>query len=250
MRFGVAVVTIALAAVNSAAAQPASVAEPTFDVASIKPNDSASEAGSFQWRPDGLTIGNYSLSRLLQNAYGLEEFRLEGGPDWLDRDRFDVNAKASDAVSRDILLQMLQGLLRERFRLAVRREVRSAPIFNLVVARAGQLGPRLTRSSVDCRVSPAECKMNYTFDSMTIHGQPLSMLAHYLTSAVRRTVLDRTELVGPFNFSLQYNRGDKPDSPHPSLFRALEEQLGLKLESGTGPVEFLVIERAGALIPD
>jgi uncharacterized protein (TIGR03435 family) len=85
---------------------------------------------------------------------------------------------------------------------------------------------------------------------MQIQGQPISSLAHHLMSLVGRPVIDRTELTGPFNYVLQYNRGDKLDSPLPSLFAALDEQLGLKLESAQGPVEVLVIDHAGPLIPD
>lgn len=212
--------------------------------------------------PQGLTIVNYTLLRLIETAYDAHDFQIAGAQNWLTTDRFDINAKASNESkpTRDEIRLMLQALLRERFGLVVKRETRTASIYNLVVAqRDGKLGGRLTPADVDCRASDtpaatlknrASCGMTYTYDSVDIRGQPLSILVLYLSGAVRRPVVDRTGLSGSFNFFLQYNRGQKADSPHASLFTAIKEMLGLRLESAKGPVEFIVIERASQPSPD
>lgn len=248
----------ALADQNAGASGPA----PVFEVASVKPNKWGTLNASFQWTPQGVRIVNYTLLRLLEAAYTVRDFQISGGPDWLTTGHFDVNAKASDesTPSRDEIRLMLQALLRERFGLITRRETRTVPIYNLVLARQdGILGKYLIRAEVNCLApetpnttlrNPALCGLNYTYDSQEVHGRPLSSLVTSLTVSVRRRVVDRTGLTGTFNFFLQYNRGQKLDSPHPSLFTALEEQLGLRLESAKGPVEFIVIEKASQPTPD
>jgi uncharacterized protein (TIGR03435 family) len=249
-------------------AQTPSVADTTnlaFEVASVKPNPSGDRAGGFGRSPVGLTITNYSLLRLISNAYGVQEFQIVGGPRWMDTDRFDVVAKAPEGShpSPQELFLMLQSLLADRFNLRVRRETKLGPTYSLVVARSdGTLGEHL-RSGVDCAVAetsirrdPDKCGMRYEFGAMHMRGMTLGPLLEMLKSLVRRPVIDRTGLTGGFDYDLKSDAlsrgllGDVADATAPSLFSALQEQLGLKLESQQGPVETLAIEHAEPPTPD
>jgi uncharacterized protein (TIGR03435 family) len=225
-----------------------------FEVASVKPNTLGGAAGNFAVSPGGLTITNYSLLRLISNAYGLHEYLIVGGPSWRDTDRFDVMAKAAEGSrpSRQELNLMLQSLLADRFNLRVRRDTTLGPVYSLVIARTdGTLGPHLRRSAVDCAVAPEsirgdldKCGRRYGFDSVQERGMPLAPVVGFLESLVKRPVIDRTGLTGPFDLDLEYSRDGSTDSPKPSIFTALQEQLGLKLVPEQGPVETLVIEHA------
>jgi uncharacterized protein (TIGR03435 family) len=163
---------------------------------------------------------------------------------------------------------MLRSLLAERFHVAVHMETRELPIYALVVARRdGKLGPQL-HPSEDCTALPRRtslCGGRATPGHLTFGGMPISALFQpALLREVQRTVVDRTGLTGFFDGSLQWTPGEArvlafgdppPDTPPPivdgpSIFTALEEQLGLKLEPGRGPVEVLVIDRVDHLIPD
>jgi uncharacterized protein (TIGR03435 family) len=184
----------------------------------------------------------------------MHEFQIVGGPNWKNTERFDVIAKAAEGSypSRQELNLMLQSLLADRFKLRVRRDTAIGPIYSLVVARTdGTLGPHLRRSAVDCLVAPASirsdpdrCGLRYEFDSVHERGIPLAPVVAFLESLVKRPVVDRTGLTGPFDLDLEYNRDGSATSPKPSIFTALQEQLGLKLEAVQGPVETLVIEYA------
>jgi uncharacterized protein (TIGR03435 family) len=226
-----------------------------FDVDSVKPNTSAGLAASMGMTPTGVTLINLTLERLMLQAFGLEDFQIIGGPNWLRSDRFDVIAKAAEGStpSRVEINQMLQQLLIERFKLVIRRETKQSPIYALTVVKAGALGERLRQSAVDCaspdtpaavRRDRAQCDLRYGYESIEARGMPLTLLTESLASHVRRPIVDRTGLKGGFDFSIQYNRAGAPDSPHPSIFGAFEEQLGLKLESTTGPVDVLTIDKA------
>jgi uncharacterized protein (TIGR03435 family) len=234
-------------------------------VASVKPNPSGDPAGGIGRSPVGYTITNYSLLRLISNADQLQEFQIVGGPSWMKTDRFDVVAKAAEGSkpSSQELVLMLQSLLADRFNLLVRRETKLGPTYSLVVARSdATLGEHL-RSGVDCaaaetsiRRDPDKCGMRYERDAMHMRGMSLEPLIIFIVSVVRRPVIDRTGLTGGFDFDLTYApislgiSGDVADSTAPSFVSALQEQLGLKLESHQGPVETLVIEQADHPTPD
>jgi uncharacterized protein (TIGR03435 family) len=234
----------------------------SFEVASVKPNPLDSQAGGFSRNANGLTIFNYSLWRLIVSAYGIEDFQLSGASDWIKNEKFDVVAKAADGSTHSPLelSQMLQSLLAERFKLTVRRETRSAPVYWLVPAKTGgTLGSDLHRAKIDCRApetpaasqrDPAQCGLSYGYSTINAHGMPLDPLVGTVSSLVKRPVVDKTGLTGGFDYSLHYNRAGAPDSPDPSIFGALEEQLGLKLEDQRGPVDFIVIEHAERPTPD
>ena len=262
---------------------------PGFEVASIKPNNSDSGISGSRLQPDGsYVVTNASLRALIMSAHGLnsvtERYRLVGGPGWIDSERFDVRAKGPEKVSGVEVRQMLRSLLEARFRLVVRRETRDSPMYALVLARRdGRTGPDLTTSSLDCASAEVltlgpgsgsggagsdtkRCGFASTYDGRggMISGgrRPIGDLAEALHARLSRPVVDRTGLTGAYDFTLRWTPEtlanlprDPSVTPGPmndgtSLLAALEEQLGLKLESQRGPLEYVVIERVEPLIPD
>ncbi len=250
--------TVAAVAGTIAMAQgpPDSRVNTEFDAASIKPNNSGSGRTSVSMPPRGTyRAENVPLRELIVDAHHVRRFQVEGGPDWLDRDRFDITARTGDGALPDRMHVMLQTLLAERFGLVVHRETRERPIYALMVAREdGVASAGLVRSTC-----PDGCGMgtNATNGSVVLNakGESMVRLAEWLGNRVDRLVADRTGLTGSYDFELRFTRddalgsGDVPAGAT-SVFTALREQLGLKLESLRGPVEFLIIDRATRPLPD
>ena len=249
----------------------------SFEVASVKPNKSGETTSFLQPRPGGnFAVGNMTLRGLIMFAYGIQGFQLVGGPDWVATERFDITAKAAADVPPTPLGQtspealMLRSLLEDRFRLSVHRETRDLPIYALVLARAdGRLGPRLRQTTSD------DCKKRFEAagkagdtpippggpvcgwrplgsDELAAGALPMNEFARFLNVVSGRTVVDRTGLTGVWDFDLKWSRPNapNPDPDRPSIFTALQEQLGLRLDATTGPVEVLVIDRVERLIPE
>ena len=247
---------------------------PSFEVASIKPNTSVT--APFVGGAGGPTIGirgnrfvaTASLRDIIRYAYQLESYQaLEGGPRWID-DRFDITAVVPDAASApDAHRPMLRTLLAERFKLSVRTTSKEQSVYALVPSRRdGRPGPALTKSTTDCsasspRATTAEdyrqlgkpiCDMVYLPFRARMQGsaRTIADLARFLSRVpiIGVPVLDRTGLQGAFDFDLIYAPErpgvDTPRGPGdpPSLFVAIEEQLGLRLERTRGAVDVLVIE--------
>jgi uncharacterized protein (TIGR03435 family) len=189
----------------------------TFDVVSVKPNNSVGQGGEISRRNGGLYIVNQSLRTLIQFAYQLQPSQLVDAPDWVDRERFDVDARSSvktpltrlGETSQESL--MFRAVLAERFGLRVRREARPLEIFALVVARGdGRLGSNLRRPANDfCERRfqaikagtplPDDgqvCGIRGSNDQLTAGAFPLDAFATFLSSRVRRIVIDRTSLAG------------------------------------------------------
>jgi len=189
-----------------------------------------------------------------------------GAPEWVDRDRFDIQARGPQGALESEAPRRLQSLLAERFALKVHRETRDRPIYALVLARAnGSLGPRLRQSQVP---SASDLGNNQCTPpgppgpfNMRLCGVTMASLAElYLQMYTDRTIVNRTGLTGGFDLALHFDNKPIPGtgpgggftaSPQPaeaaatdvvSIFTALEEQLGLKLESQTGPAKVLVID--------
>jgi uncharacterized protein (TIGR03435 family) len=240
-------------------------------VASVKPNKSMSSNASMMPAPGGRFVAtNASLTNLISMAYDIPFFRLVGGASRLT-DRFDIVAKMPERVGLGRIPLMLRTLLAERFNLKAHNETREQPIYALVLAkRDGRFGPELRRSDADCEairaaratsrpdlappptVAPLRCSSSMTFGRLTIRDMPLDTLANSLSGMVGRVVFDRTALAGNFNLSLRYapDGTDSAQSQDPSIFTALQEQLGLKLESTKGPVDVLVIDHVEQPTPD
>jgi uncharacterized protein (TIGR03435 family) len=252
-----AVLSLTVASILLLDAQaPATPQKMSFEVASVKANKSGDASSAINNKAGGrFEAVNARLRSLVLEAYHLQGFQLVNAPDWIGTARFDVMAKAEKEITYDEARPMLQALLAERFGLVVHKETRDLPIYALVVARAdGKLGPQLTKADVDCtnptnRSSaplPIPCgigiNMPSTGATMNIGSTPISKLAPALSVLVDRTVVDRTTLIGPFNGRLTWSENQAPDATGASLFTALQEQLGLKLEPTHGPVEVLVID--------
>jgi uncharacterized protein (TIGR03435 family) len=249
--------------------------QPAFEVASVKANKSGAPGGSFGGRPGGqLVVTNNTVRNIVRNSYGLQDFQIVGGPDWMSTDRFDIIAKAaSDAPPSEMLL-MAQRLLADRFGLVAHRETREIDIYALVMARADRRpGAELRPAAVDCaalvaasrrpggpplpRTAPGDrpvCGMQTAPGRMMAGGYALPDVARNLSNFAGRMVVDRTGLTGTFDLSVTWTPDQMPagglppgapaiDPNGPSLFTALQEQLGLKLEGTRGPVEVLVIDR-------
>ncbi len=256
-------VVFAVAAATPFAQSPSSPSpQSAFEIASIKPNRSGlSNSGSTTRAGGGYVGTNLTLHQLVTEAYRLRPFQVIGGPGWIKIDRFDINAKAPEGTTGRPDT-MLKTLLIDRFKLRVHNETKEQQIYALVLTRDDKrLGPKLTLSTKECGASGVSCGMNVnasgTSGTLTGIGQPLSRLATALSGfAVDGLVVDRTGLTGTFDIELQWT----PDSLRsaaaavggegPSLFTALQEQLGLKLESTRGPVEYLVIDSAEQPTPD
>ena len=282
--------TLAIAfAVLAAAAELVAQAPPApadaFDVATIKPNTSGEAVMGLRRLPDGFTATNAPVAALIGIAYELQPFQSTGGPDWLTTDRFDVTAKFHEAGDRGTkaVARALQALLADRFTLAVHWETRERPVYALTMARADRtLGPNLKPSPIDCEARQAEaaaaarkgrpapplpastsdsvpCGMRNTGERILFGGYPLSLWITNIGNELGRMVIDRTGLTGPWTFELRYARqrppapGTEPppaDPNAPSIFTAVQEQLGLKLEAVTAPVPMLVIDRVAHPSPD
>ena len=275
MRRHISVVMVLGVAVHAAAQGPA------FEVASVRLNTSGPGSPFIRRLPGaGLEVGNVSLRDLIMYAYSVQRYRLIGAPGWIANERFDISARAGRELPPTppggiaVETLMLRGLLADRFSLAVRWETRELPIYALVLARGdGRLGPQLRRSEVDCETmqraaaaagqpSPSVgseirpvCGTRQGPGSRVAGGMPMSSFPDFLAGLVQRTVVDRTGLTGLWDMDLTFAPDSGPgagpaDTTSPSLFTALQEQLGLRLESTTGPVEVVVIERVERPTPD
>ena len=242
-----------------------------FDVSSIKRNLSDEHLGDTRQLPDGTySATNISVRNLLPLAWPAEDSEYRNLPDWAIRNRYDVTVKPPPGASRSEIQEMWRTLFKSRFKLEARNELREGPIFALVLARAdGRLGPQLKPSPHDCEALAAAsaaapvmstptppsadavmatCGSLFLPGKMFIGGMLLSTFARSLSSSVGRVVEDRTGLKGYYAFTLttavptRLGADSPPDPGAPSLFTALQEQLGLKLEPATKPLQTVVID--------
>jgi uncharacterized protein (TIGR03435 family) len=261
-----------LAAALLAAVSPIA-GQATFDVASVKPNRSGFPGGDTEFRPGQFIARNQTLRVLIVAAYALEDFRVVGGPDWVASERFDVQARATSPVTRTDAMPMLQALLGDRFSLRVHMEPRERPVYAMVPGRPGTLGPRLRaadpaacvdRGPQPPRVPPGElpsCGMlPMTTGRLSGRSVRLELLATQIAPLLRRVVQNQTGMNGLFDVDLDWEIGEEqraalarllPDRPpppldpdKPELIGALQEQLGLRLDSRTASVPVLVIDGA------
>jgi uncharacterized protein (TIGR03435 family) len=232
---------------------------PSFDAVSIKVNRSGAQGGSSRAQPGRYVGVNVTLMRLIRLAYRpIEEF--DGGPDWKDRDHFDVEAATGSNPSQPQMLAMLRTMLADRFKLRAHTETRALPVYELFVARSdGRLGPSLTRVADACpppatpgtggpeAVAAPLVRCGFTLQDGVLKGMgTLASIAGELGIAGRRTV-DRTALTGVYRIELRWSpdhiAGQAADAP-PEIFTAIREQLGLRAQAATAPIEVLVIESA------
>lgn len=239
---------IVLACSLASHAQTTPPAPPTspqevLEVAAVHLNKSGSPNTQISRRPGGhLVIVNANLRTLLRNAYGLLGFQIVDAPKWTDSDMFDVNALTAShrELTDDDMHPLLQQLLAERFQLKCHWENRDAPIYVLVPAKSGpklQLHGGDPAHNMNTRRSPGRTQMTGTDIAM-------SELATNLGNQLGRYVTDETGLPGHYDFVLHFDPTNAGESEEPSLLTAMEEQLGLRLESRKGPMRVLVIDGA------
>jgi len=220
-----------------------------FDAATVKPNNSGSGSSSTESTNGLLRITNQTLLRMIQYAYNVRDFQISGGPAWVRSDRFDVTAKPERSVHDQQMKQMLQSLLAERFQLQFHRQTQEGPIYALLIGKNGsKLQP--AHESDNSGISS-----NSTAVRTTMKGTHVTMdeLAASLGNRVGRPVIDKTGLSGKFDFELSWvadltlatgTPDPGADVSGPSIFTALQEQLGLRLDSQKGPIEMLLIDHA------
>jgi bla regulator protein blaR1 len=257
----------AFAVIVSAIVLDAQSPKPRFEVASVRQHLNGGLGYSNHPRPGGAyDAGNVPLRVLIEFGYEIPTYQLVGGPGWLDTHRFDIAARAGRDVPLTEVRLMMQSLLEERFKLVVRREQREMPHFALVKARSdGRLGPGLKRLGEICGAAKASqpeadapADKPWVARSGTLErpcGAPISGIASLASKVMEMPVVDRTGLEGGWDFALGFgstlgqsfgsltagqNAASDPNSV--SFTTALEEQLGLRLESTRGPVEVLVID--------
>lgn len=257
-------------------AGPAAPQTPSFEAVSVKVNRSGFPGGLTDFRAGGqFTATNESLLQLIRVAYNVSVNRIVGGPDWLTSERFDVEARADADVPIEQSRLMLRAMLADRFTLRARIDTREMPTFTLVLSRQDRrTGPRLRPASPDAcvqrgplpgRVPAGELPSCGLLPSgperMSGRSVSFDRLIQQLSSMTGRVVVDRTGLTGTFDIDLEWAMteaqvaqlavltppgGTPPvfDPNRPGLFTALDEQLGVKLESATGPVQVVVVESA------
>jgi uncharacterized protein (TIGR03435 family) len=226
------------------------VSAQTFEVASIKPSTTPQGQGLRSLReditngPDHLTMVNVNLNTAVRWAYKLGVYEISA-PDWMTSQRFDFNAKSANPVSEDQLRAMLQALLKDRFKLEVHRQTREVSGYGLV---PGKGSPKLVK--VD-DVGGGEGAMTGAGLVFEGHKMPLSRLTDILASALKTPVRDMTGLEGNYDFKLDMRPYLAQVQPAAGggldlvgiAIPALQEQLGLKLESKKFPMEVLVVDR-------
>jgi uncharacterized protein (TIGR03435 family) len=173
---------------------------------------------------------------LIREAYGLKVYPLSRGPDALSTDRYDVIAKAPPDTSKERRMLMLQALLAERFKLVVHRETKELPIYALV---AGKNGPKLRAVADDGSTAETGSGDGHQIKA---HHASMKLLAATLQGFIGDIVVDATGLAGLFDFNLDFNVDESMSSEGPTVFEAVQQQLGLKLEARKGPVEVVVFD--------
>ena len=242
---------------------------PRFEVASIRPNRSLSPAHA-GFRPNAFEAVNATARQLITLAYGSDPQNLVdeiiGGPAWLDSERFDVSARGvtDGAANMAQGRAMLQSLLEDRFNIRVHRERQERPVYKLVVAPGDRPAAGLKRAPLDCGTRAdtrpagtpglAYCGIDRAPGRSTGRSMPMRLLADTLSSRVGRKVIDETGLAGEWDWDLEWSPApSEPVTPGeitavpapsdgPSIFAAVQEQLGLRLESGRALLEVLIIE--------
>lgn len=255
----------------------------TFAVASVKENQNA-DASRFSFLPGGrFAAAGVPLRDLVRLAFAADTVQMSSqvvGPDWLATVKFDIQAQADGEITPEPdgtpsrrLRAMLRSLLQERFQVRVHMDQRPFPMYALVLERSGTLGPRLQRSTMECAgrdqptpVTPNNgCEIKAGPGRLEARGMTMPRLARALANfpAVGRIVRDETGLSGSFDISLEFvpafvqaptGDGAPVANPSadagPSLFTALKEQLGLKLDARRGNVDVVVVDRAEKPSPD
>jgi uncharacterized protein (TIGR03435 family) len=252
----------------------------TLEAVSIKPDESDFSGFRMMYTSNGFTV-KATPEMIIRIAYGVQDFQISGAPKWLNSERYEIEAKMNKATIEQINKldkaqatrahqQMLRELLANQYKLVLHHETKELPIYSLVIAKSG---PKLQQAKPEdtylsgikdpngqpmkgahlMRIGPGE---------LTGQALPIAELVRLLSQQLGRTILDKTGLKGEYDFALKWTpeghssplyKGNKggtlenhtltPDSSEPTLFAALQQQLGLRLESQRGPVDIFIIDR-------
>jgi bla regulator protein blaR1 len=263
-------------------AESAGGAAPLYKSASIQPHKSVNpvnEPFDIMFSPDGVRTRGATLQPLLAMAYGVQADLISGAPDWVSTEKYDIDLKMSDSPTPDAPKAMggigeqrlqltLQAFLADRFKLTLHRETKDLQVYDLVVAEGGpklkETKPAfLNPNGINGPEGPLPPKGMMTMGpgELTDHGTTIAPLVEQLSRQLGHTVVDRTGLKGNYDFSLRWTPsegeagmmqlmgsapatdGASSASSGPTLFTALEDQLGLKLIPQTAPMQVLVIDR-------
>ena len=242
-----------------AQSQTTSISQPVFEVASVRrSNPAAGQAGAdglsamipvgIDTEPGRLTARNETLKNLISAAYGVKEYQISG-PEWLRSERYDIVAKAAQPVGEIQLMQMLQPLLAERFKLTLHRDKKELNVYALAVDKNG---PKITKSRDE-----GDSNINMGRGRFTAQRTSLSQFANLLSLQTDRPVVDRTGLVGNFDITLTWAPNaatamppaggedtGRDNASDPTIFTAVREQLGLKLQAAKERLEVLAGHRS------
>ena len=240
---------IALALLVAQQAAP----KPPFEVATIKRNVSLAEGGSIGMEPGGrFRAINADLRFMIATMYRtgprLFASQIIGLPDWATTEHWDITAKVTDDLAgqppQDLFRKMppmVQSLLEDRFKLRLHRDTQPQPTYALVVARRdGAMGPRFRPTTIDCLKEYVKCQTQSTPGHFAGAGVTIPTLMIVLSNAVERVVVDRSGLKGSFDVDLEWSSDSTSDKA--SIFTAVQEQLGLKLEFERNPVDVVIID--------
>jgi uncharacterized protein (TIGR03435 family) len=234
------------AALPPASAQPSQ----SFEVASIKPSRNNTAESNLDSAPGGrLTATNITVRELIRFAYGVKDYQIEHAPRWLEGERYDIAAKSAIAAKTTLVEEQAQvrALLIDRFHLTTHRETKQGQVYLLVVAKDG---PKLTAHNDGTGSGTRKACGHLAGRRLTTDA-----IATVLSRQFEHDVLNRTGLPGKYDFQLDWTPDSGPCpaaaegseagsvTAMPSIFTAIPQQLGLKLETSKGPVEFLAIDR-------
>lgn len=242
-----------------------------FEVATVKPadpNDSTFVTAPTT-TPGRLEFRNVTLRVMIYWAYGSglsTAMKVSGGPEWMNRDRYTIQAAAQGTPTNGEFRTMLRNLLEDRFALKTHRETQQIDVYALVPDRAdGRLGPNITPWPGTCLsgrpprpegdpVMP-RCTAGFRPPGLVLEGVSMIPLAEMLSTRrylFGKIVQDQTGLTGPYNIKLDFDfaAADQPDYPGPSIFTAVKEQLGLRLKASKGPLDVLVVDTASPPTPN
>jgi uncharacterized protein (TIGR03435 family) len=249
----VLIVTAIAVAVMPVASQAPPAEKPSFEVASIKTNaQSGFSPSSMNIAGNRYTVTGTTLRRLIMEAYNLRDWQVTGGPSWINQDQWDVEAVADDGVplrffdaedpSRPTAASlMMQSMIENRFQFKFHREMKELPVYELTLTRTG---PKFNLS-MEQQSLGSHLLGRGEIDQQ---AEPFATFANLLSRFLDRTLINKVDLSGLYDIKLQWNpalrvEGEPlPASDRPSVFTAVQEQLGLNLKSSKGPVQVLVID--------
>lgn len=217
----------------------------TWDVVSVKPHKQLDNSSSMQWTSDGIEFRNTTLHGLFLNAFEVRsESQIIGYPSWVNSEHFDIQAKM-DAETTDAYRKLkgdeggrqwrafMRQILDDRFGMKFHLEKRELPVYNLIIAKQGL---KLKESAHDDTGSSSMGQ-----GKLTAHRSEVGSLAYSLSKTVGRVILDKTGLTALYDIDLNWSPDNEPDTG-PSIFTALQEQAGLKLEPAKAPLDVVVID--------